>query len=236
MHMTSPHFTFPTFSACMRMLSRCFVCVLLATQMPAVMAQAMGSFATYFRAVQLDNANTVKSLLARGFDPNAVEEKRGESGLMLAIRESATHVFEELLKHPEIDVNARAFNGDTALMIASFMGNGHAVGDLIANGATVQHDGWAPVHYAAMGGHDGILGTLLKHGGQINARSENGTTPVMMAAWGGKIYTVKYLIDRGADIALQNTHGMGAIDFARNMGYKDIAEGLEWQLKRAGRK
>lgn len=194
-----------------------------------------GSYDDYFRAIKIDNAPVVQNLLAQGFDPNTIEPQRGDSGLILALREESMSVFRTLLDAPEIDIHARAFNGDTALMIAAFKGNRVAVDALIARGAEVQHPGWTPLHYAAMGGHNDIVKLLLDRGAQLDARSPNNTTPVMMAAWGGKIYTVKLLLDVGADAMLKNDHGMNAIDFALHGGYQDIADGLTWRLRKAGK-
>lgn len=194
-----------------------------------------GSYEDYFRAVQIDNAQTVRKLLAQGFDPNTIEPMRGDTGMMLALREGAMEVFRVLLETPDTDIHARAFNGDTALMIASFKGNLPAVEALLARGAQVQHEGWTPLHYAATGGHDAVARLLIEKGAQLDARSPNNTTPMMMAAWSGHIYTVKLLLDAGADATLKNDHGMTAIDFARRADHQDIVEGLTWRLKRAGK-
>jgi len=48
-----------------------------------------GAYDDFFKAVKLDNVSLVRSLLQRGFDPNTVEEERGETGLMIALREDA---------------------------------------------------------------------------------------------------------------------------------------------------
>jgi ankyrin repeat protein len=193
------------------------------------------AYDAYFRAVKVDNALGVRNLLARGFDPNTIEPERGDTGLILALREDSMKVFRTLLAAPEIDIDARAFNGDSALMIAAFKGNKEAVEILLAHGASVHHAGWTPLHYAATGGHDEIAKLLLEQGAQRDARSPNNTTPMMMAAWGGHIYTVKLLLDAGADATLKNDHGMNAIDFALRSGHQDIADGLTWRLKRAGK-
>jgi ankyrin repeat protein len=57
----------------------------------------------------------------------------------------------------------------------------------------------------------------------------------MMAARGGHILTVKLLLDEGADATLKNEVGMTAIDFAKKHEHHDIAEGLTYRLKKAGK-
>lgn len=194
-----------------------------------------GAFDDFFRAVKLDDAQKVKSLLARGFDPNAVEEERGDTGLIIAVREGSMEVFGVLMNARDIDLEASAKNGDTALMIACFKGNRPAVDALLAKGAEVNRPGWTPLHYAASIGNNELVKILLDRSAYIDAESPNKTTPMMMAARGGHILTVKLLLDEGADATLKNDLGMSAIDFAEKFNHKDIAEGLTYRLKKAGK-
>ena len=194
-----------------------------------------GAYEDYFQAVQLNNAAGVQALLQRGFDPNTVEPERGDSGLILALREKAMRVFDVLLNTPGINLEVRARNGDTALMLAAFKVNRPAVEALLAKGAEVNQPGWAALHYAAASGDNDIVQLLLDHFAYIDAESPNKTTPIMMAARSGHILTVKLLLDEGADATLQNDAGMTAIDFANKFNHKDIAEGLTYRLKKAGK-
>ena len=212
---------------------------LLAALIPALglLPQAVlaGAYDDFFRAVKIDHAPNVKSLLARGLDPNIIEPERGDTGLILALREDSMAVFGVLLNAPNIDLEARTGNGDNALMIACFKGNKAAVEALLAKGAEVNRPGWAPLHYAASGGHDDIVRMLLDKSAYIDAESPNKTTPIMMAARGGHIYMVKLLLDEGADASLKNELGMNAIDFAAKNQHKDIADGLTQRLRKLGK-
>jgi ankyrin repeat protein len=194
-----------------------------------------GAYEDFFRAVQIDNDAVVKSLLARGLDPNLIEPERGDSGLILALRSGSMQVFQLLVAQKNIDLDIKARNGDNALMIAAFTGNKEAVETLLAKGAEVNRVGWTPLHYAAAIGNNDIVQLLLDKAAYIDAESPNKTTPIMMAARGGHILTVKLLLDEGADAALKNDVGMTAIDFARKNNHKDIAEGLAFRLKKAGK-
>lgn len=194
-----------------------------------------GAYDDFFRAVKIDNASTVKSLLARGLDPNLIEPERGDTGLILALRENSMKVFDVLLNAKDVDLEAKATNGDNALMIACYKGNKAAVEALIAKGAEVNRPGWTPLHYAAAGGHNEIVQILLEKSAYIDAESPNKTTPIMMAARGGHIMTVKLLLDEGADATLKNDLGMTAIDFAKKHEFNDIAEGLTYRLRKAGK-
>src|SRR4051812_36710079 len=80
-----------------------------------------GAYDNFFRAVQIDDASAVINLLQRGLGPNLVEETRGETGLMVALREKSLKVFRILLNAPGIELEFKARNGDTALMIAAYL-------------------------------------------------------------------------------------------------------------------
>lgn len=194
-----------------------------------------GAYDDFFRAVKIDDAKTVSSLLERGFDPNAIEPERGDTGMILALRENSMKVFEALLNAPGINLEARARNGDNALMIACYQGKRPTVETLLARGAEVNKPGWTPLHYAAAIGNNEIVRMLLDKAAYIDAESPNKTTPLMMAARGGHIMTVKLLHDEGADATLKNELDMTAIDFAEKHNHKDIAEGLTYRLKKAGK-
>ncbi len=218
-------------------MRRLFLQLLMALSLFAsltMQAQA-GAYEDFFKAVKLDDAATVSALLQRGFDPNTVEAERGDSGLILALREKSMKVFVALMNARGVSIDQRANNGDTALMIAAYTANKPAVEALLAKDATVNQDGWTALHYAATIGDNDIVKLLLDKSAELDAPSPNKTTPIMMAARGGHIYTVKALLDAGADASLKNDVGMTAIDFAQQGGHNDIVEGLTYRLKKAGK-
>lgn len=196
---------------------------------------AADAFNEYFQAVKQDNAGKVKELLQRGLDPNLIEEERYDTGLILALREGSMDVFRLLMNTPNIDLEAKARNGDTALMIAAYKGNKEAAAALLARKVQVNRPGWTALHYAAAAGANDIVRMLLERHAYIDAESPNKTTPIMMAAWEGHIWTVKLLLDEGADATLKNERGMTAIDFAKVGGHTDIVEGLTYRLQQAGK-
>lgn len=194
-----------------------------------------GAYDDYFRAVKLDIVEQVRTLLRRGMDPNTIDEERGDTGLIVAARENSANVFELLLQTRGVNLDARSRNGDTALMLAAYNGNIAGVRALLDKGAEPNQTGWTALHYAATVGRNDIVQLLLDRSAYIDAESPNQTTPIMMAARGGHILTVKLLLDEGADLTLKNGAGMSALDFAKAGGFNDIVEGLSYRLKKAGK-
>jgi ankyrin repeat protein len=207
----------------------------LAAASCAPLSAFAGAYEDFFKAATMDDASTIKSLLARGFDPNSIEPKRGETGLMIAIREDSKKVIDVLLDAKDIDYEVKARNGDTALMLACYKPNKAVVQALLDREAEVNRPGWTPLHYAAAAGDNDIVQMLLDHSAYIDAESPNKTTPLMMAVLNNHIYTVKLLLDEGADATLRNEKGLNAIDIADMYGFNDISEGLKYRLKKAGK-
>lgn len=186
----------------------------------------------WFIAIQNDHTGKVEDMLKAGFDPNTVETKRGDTGLILAMREDSNRVLDILLADKRTKLDASAFNGDNALMIACYKGNEQAVLKLLKKGAKVDKNGWTPLHYAAANGNNKIVKMLLVRDAFVNAASPNGTTPVMMAAEAGHIYTVRLLYDNGADLTITNQQKLSAIDFANMNQNKAIAEGIQHLIEK----
>ena len=182
------------------------------------------------RSAQMDDARTVKALLAAGLDPNLSEGERGESAMMVALRENSMRVFALLLAHPLINLEAASINGNTALMLAAFKHNKPALLALLAKGAQVNRPGWTALHFAAASGADEIVRILLEQHAYIDTESPNKITPVMIAAREGHLSTVQLLLDEGADATLRNAEGVTAAEFAVRADKQFIADAIAAHL------
>ena len=216
---------------CRRYFSHVFLCVLCCF---ASLAQA-DSYDDFIFAVKFNDVKTVQALLNKGMNANTTEAIRGETVMMIALREKSSKVFEALLKHPDIKLEARANNGDTALMLASYLQNLPAVSQLIAAGASINQAGWTALHYAAAVGDTPIMLALLDKTADVNAESPNKTTPLMMAVRSGNTVAVQLLLDKGADILRINDMGLSALDFAIQLEKREIAEVLSIRIKQDGK-
>ncbi|MDT7834658.1 ankyrin repeat domain-containing protein [Aquabacterium sp. OR-4] len=184
-----------------------------------------GAYDDFFRALQTDNASGVAALLQRGFDPNS-RDPQGQTALYAALRDGSGQVLALLMAHPQTQIDLANVAGETPLMIAALKGRLDAARQLLDRGATLERDGWTPLHYAASGPEATLVKLLLDRGARPDARSPNGSTPLMMAARNGTEAAVALLLARGADPALRNEQNLVAADFARQAGREKLALSL----------
>ena len=189
-----------------------------------------GSYDDFFTAVRRNDPATVNALIKRGFDVNTLGPT-GESGLLMAVRDSTVKVVEVLLKAPKIKVESRSAQDESPLMLAAINGLTEICKQLIAADADVNKPGWTPLHYAASKGHLDIMSLLLENHAYIDAESPTGTTPLMMAAEYGTPEAVKLLLNAGADAIIKNSLGLTALDFATRADRPDAIRLLKDFIK-----
>ncbi|MCK7494933.1 MAG: ankyrin repeat domain-containing protein [Comamonadaceae bacterium] len=121
-------------------------------------------------------------------------------------------------------------------MIAALTGRADWTERLLDRGAQLNRPGWTPLHYAASGPEPDVVRRLVERGAHLEARSANGTTPLMMAAAYGDQRSAHYLIWHGADVLARNQRGLTAADFARQAGRDALADDIERAARRRGTK
>jgi ankyrin repeat protein len=218
----------------LRLSARTMLATIMLAAFPSAVVLAADSkqVGEFFRAVQIDDASAVKSLLAAGVNPNQPNPVGGEPALVSAVREGSMRVFKVLLDHPGIQPDAPAMNGNTALMMAAFKRNRPAAEALVARGAAVNRPGWTPLHYAAAGGDEDIARLLIKRGARVDAASPPASgsyTPLMMAAREGQPDLVSFLLAQGANAQLKNSEGLTAGQIAERADRADIAALIKGQ-------
>jgi uncharacterized protein len=197
------------------MLNRRHALILAALPAALVhMPSHAGAYDDFFRAIEIDDVSTVRSLLQRGFDPNTISPDK-QHGLYLALREPSLKVARLLIDTPKIDFDVLNPAGESPLMMAALKGHVELAMLMIDKDAPINKPGWTPLHYAATVGQLQIMARLLDKHAFIDAESPNKTTPLMMAAMYGTPGAVKLLLEEGADPSLKNDQGMSAIDFAQ---------------------
>ncbi|HEV6966425.1 ankyrin repeat domain-containing protein [Roseateles sp.] len=194
-----------------------FAALLLAGTAVAAMAAPIDDLVI---AAEMNEPRAVLALLLKGVDPNQ-PDSRGRKALFIAVRENSLRALDNLLASPLTHVDEPNDKGETPLMIAAIRGSLPAVKALVKHGAAINREGWTPLHYACSGPDNGVAAWLIEHGADINARSENGTTPLMMAARYGNGDLVPMLLKAGAEPRAANEQELTAADFAQR-GDRDV--------------
>ena len=181
-------------------------------------------------AAYRNDGRTVTLLMLRGVNPND-RDARGRSPLDVALREESAKSLQSLLEYPGLDVNTADENGETPLMLAAIKGRLDWVQTLVKKGARINKEGWTPLHYACSGPDKGVAAWLLTQGAEIDSRSPNGSTPMMLAARYGPYDLAEVLLKAGADASLRNEQGLTAADFAQAAERPDLAKKLRSALR-----
>ncbi len=66
------------------------------------------------------------------------------------------------------------------------------------------------------------MATLIAHGADVNARADDGWTPLMYASARGHMKVAEALLDAGADKELKDDDGVTALEIARENKRDDV--------------
>ncbi len=165
-------------------------------------------------AVESGNVDKVKAWLDEGLDPEFYGNQLG-TGLMVAAWNGNIPMMSLFVERGANPRRANK-NGEQPLQLAAWNGHMEAVKWLLAHGATLNREGnyWSALHYAVFGGHTELAKYLIERGAEVNARSPNGSTPLMMAAREGREDMVKILFESGADPKAKSDWGDTALTMA----------------------
>ena len=169
------------------------------------------------------NVQVVKSIIKREADPSLMDN-RGLNTLHYAAQGGNTDIISLIHTHlPNIDSKTR--EGDTPLMLAALNGKLRAVKWFLERGATVaceEKRGWNTLHHAAQGGDTDIISLIHTHLPNIDSKTGEGDTPLMLATLWGKLHAVKWFLEKGATVACENNVGWNTLHYAAQGGDTDI--------------
>jgi len=172
--------------------------------------------ATYGVHLEMGDLPQVRAWLDAGLDPDFMADRIG-TGLMFSAWFGDLPMMELLLARGAAIDKTNAL-GESALMHAAWRGKLEAVKWLLARGARVNSEPmrWSALHYAVFAGHWEIANQLLLGGADINARSTNGSSVLMMAVYEGHEPLVRRLLARGADPASELAGKIDELDRLRD--------------------
>lgn len=179
--------------------------------------------ATFSQRMENGDLTQAKAWLEAGLNPDFMGSRIG-SGLMIGAWEGNFDLMRLFLAHGA-DINRLSGNGETALVLAAWKGRLDAVKWLLERGARINsaQRQWSALHYAVFAGHQEVAQYLIAQGADVNARSTNGSSVLMMAIYEGHEDMVRTLLEKGADRSIKNDWGDGGLEWAMRQDRLKIA-------------
>ncbi|XP_066023841.1 ankyrin-2-like isoform X3 [Pocillopora verrucosa] len=198
---------------------------LIHTHLPNIESKTGEGYTPLMVAAFTGKLHAVKWFLEKGATV-ACEDKRGWNMLHLAAESGDTDIISLIHTHlPNIE--SKTGEGYTPLMVAAFIGKLHAVKWFLEKGATVACEdkgGWNVLHFAAESGDTDIISLLHTHLSNIESKTGQGLTPLMVAAFTGKLRAVKWLLEKGATVACEDKRGWSPLHHAAKGGDPDTID------------
>lgn len=190
---------------------------------PAVRAE-LPDPAKFSVQLEMGDVAQARAWLDEGLDPNFEGAVIG-TGLMIGAWEGNIPMMELFLARGA-DIQRTNRFGETALMLAAWKNRREAMHWLLQRGAQPNREyrEWTALHYAAFSGNGDLVDDLVGVGADVNARSTNGSTVVMMAAREGHEAVAQRLLAAGANPLLKNDFDEDAVKWAMKQGNYDIAK------------
>lgn len=174
------------------------------------------------------HTNIVKILLEKGAEPNT-KDNDGSTALILSAMWDSPEII-KLIVAQGADVNVSNNFGKTALMLAAEYGQTENVNDLLRGNAKVNvidNHGNTPLWFA-LGAEGNIQAVklLVENGANVKTKNKDQSVP-MVRAVRATPETVKYLIDKGAEINSVNNFGESVLGYAKEAGNPEIIKILK---------
>lgn len=166
-------------------------------------------------------------LIEKGGNVNAAS-KNGNTPLIMAAKYGNPEIA-KLLYEKGANVNSVNGNGDTPLTIAAKYGKAVVAKFLIEKGADLNHAsnvGTPPIppDYFKLAVATEPVKVIWEN---MNIESNNGSTPLIMAASHGFTETALVLITNGADPYVRGKDGRNALDWAKKRNHVEIYSAIE---------
>ena len=171
------------------------------------------------RAVQslIVNKANVNAYDGLGFSPLYYATQERKLPVIRCLLENGAHILKEGSDKSITSLHIAALNGDLAALECMFQIKGHQ--DCISS----SHDCWmSPLHCAAESGSVAVIDFLIQSGEAVSVRDKNGDTPLLIAAWRGKLDALKCLLGHGASLAEENKDKQQALHCAAEGGHVKV--------------
>uniref|UniRef100_A0A8C2EQH2 Notch receptor 3 n=1 Tax=Cyprinus carpio TaxID=7962 RepID=A0A8C2EQH2_CYPCA len=180
-------------------------------------------------AARYARADAAKRLLDAGADANA-QDNAGRTPLHAAVAADAQGVFQILIRNRATDLDARMYDGSTALILAARLAVEGMVEELItchADVNAVDEIGKSALHWAAAVNNVEATVALLKNGANKDMQDLKEETPLFLAAREGSCGAVKVLLAHFANREITDHMDRLPRDIAQERMHHDIVQLLD---------
>ena len=185
----------------------------------------------------LGEIGLVRHMIMAGAYVDDADDCEGNTPMIEAARCGNTEVVRELLRHRS-DPSLANGMGHTPMRLAVRHGHAETVRTLVRYGSTPCKDGkgWSALVEAANYGHAEVCRVVVDEGRRMKAgpgpgmsvdcTNMIGETGLMLAAANGDVYSVRTLVELGANVDGQDMHGSTALMKGAGAGHTDVSSML----------
>ena len=178
-------------------------------------------------AAKSQHENVVHALLSDSQCPVDAKGRNGYTALQYSCRYGHVDIVRTLVKH-KANVNATTDSGDTPLTLAVKHKHDNVIHALLSDSQCAKgQDGYTALHYSCRYGHVDIVRTLVKHKANVNATTDSGDTPLILAAKSQHENVVHALLsDSQCPVDAKGRNGYTALQYSCRYGHVDIVRTL----------
>ncbi|XP_077362134.1 histone-lysine N-methyltransferase EHMT2 isoform X2 [Festucalex cinctus] len=181
-----------------------------------------------YPAAKQGEVQRVLLMLMEGIDPTYQPDSQNRRSALHAAAQRGLLEVCYILLQAGAHIDAQDKDLRTPLLEAIVSNHVEVVRCLIQNGACVYHveeDGYTGLHHAAKQGNLEIVNILLETGQvDVNSQDNGGWTPIIWAAEHKHVEVIKVLLNRGADVTINDKELNVCLHWAAYAGNVDIAE------------
>ncbi|TMS18641.1 Histone-lysine N-methyltransferase EHMT2 [Larimichthys crocea] len=181
-----------------------------------------------YPAAKQGEVQRVLLMLMEGIDPTYQPDSQNRRSALHAAAQRGLLEVCYMLIQAGAQVDAQDKDLRTPLLEAIINNHIEVARYLFQNGACVYHveeDGYTGLHHAAKLGNLEIVNMLLETGQvDVNAQDSGGWTPIIWAAEHKHVEVIKSLLNRGADVTINDKELNVCLHWAAYAGNVDIAE------------
>nr|XP_061808338.1 histone-lysine N-methyltransferase EHMT2-like [Nerophis lumbriciformis] len=181
-----------------------------------------------YPAAKQGEVQRVLLMLMEGIDPTYQPDSQNRRSALHAAAQRGLLEVCYILLQAGAHIDAQDKDQRTPLLEAIINNHIEVTRYLIQNGACVYHveeDGYTGLHHAAKLGNLEIVNILLETGQvDVNSQDNGGWTPIIWAAEHKHVEVIKVLLNRGADVTINDKELNVCLHWAAYAGNVDIAE------------